>query len=279
MRKRIQNPKLVKFGPFADTKSGPGDGRPASPDFHRLNVDMARSTPPIPFLKDLAFPQPASSAGSRLARKLGTSRSSGSTKSGVFGYVLMAIFIVPMLMLSVMIMGLAIIALPIALAIPKSRRRVVGWFIGRRRPIDIEISKDPLLPGEAFEGAIYFKKPGAVDLLQVTLQCIEEAKYRRGTSTYTDRHTAFEQTIVEVSNPSADQIRFEGQIPENAMHSFTASNNTIEWQLKVKRIFPGDNIEERSYLLDVYTAELEQALIQYRQKNPALNAPLHGGAR
>ncbi len=244
----------------------------------RVHIRMARSTPPIPFLKDLAFPQPASSPGMRLARKLGTTRNISSTKSGVFGYILLAIFIVPFLMLGAMLLALAIVALPIALAIPRSRRRVIGWFIGRRQPIDVEISKDPLLPGEAFEGAILFKKHGTVDLLVVTLQCVEEAKYRRGTDTYTDRHTAFEQVLAEVRNPTQDQIRFEGQIPPDAMHSFTSSNNTIEWRLKVARTFPGDNIDERNYLLDVYTVELEQALIQYRQKNPALNAPLHGPA-
>ena len=244
---------------------------------------MARSSPPIPFLKDLAFPQPASSAGTRLARKLGTSRTSGSGKSGIVGYIIIAIFIVPMLMLAVMLLGLAIIALPIAMAIPKARRRVVGWFMGRRQPIDIEISKDPLLPGEAFDGVVVFKKSGTVDLLKVTLQCVEEARYRRGTDTYTDRHTAYEQVLAEIRNPAQDQVRFEGQIPHDAMHSFTSSNNTIEWRLKVSRTFPGDNIDERDYLLDVYTVELEQALIQYRQKNPSLNAPLHstgsGGAR
>lgn len=243
---------------------------------------MPRSSPPIPFLKDLAFPQPASTPGTRLARKLGTSRTSGSSNSSLLGYVLFAIFIIPILMLGAMVLAVSIIAVPIALLVPKSRRRVIGWLMGRRQPIEIEVSKDPLVPGDTFEGMLVFRKSRPLDHVRITLQCVEEAKYRRGTSTYTDRHTAYEHILVDMSNPATDQLRFVGQIPPDAMHTFTSSSNTIDWRLKIDRTFPGDNIDEKLYLLDVYTVELEQAIIQYRLKNPSLTTPLHashGGAR
>lgn len=236
------------------------------------------SPPPIPFLNDLGFPQPASTPGTRLARRLGTTRVSAGKTNRVVMVIVVAIFGIAFVMLASMLVVLALIAIPIALCFTKPRRRIFGWFIGRRQPIDVEVSKDPLLPGETFEGAVFFKKPGTVELLQVSLQCVEEAKYRRGTDTYTDRHTAFEQIILEVANPTGDQVQFSGQIPPDAMHSFAASNNTIEWRLKVKRTFPGENLDESTYFLDVYTAELEQALIQYRQKVPQIAAGT-GGVR
>lgn len=236
------------------------------------------SIPAIPFLKDLGFPQPASAPGTRLAFKLGKSRVSPTTKNGVVGYLLLAIFVIPLLMLGAMLLAVAIVAIPIAMCITKSRRRIVGWYIGRRQPIELEVSKDPLLPGESFDGVVRFKRPGTAESVKITLVCIEEAKYRRGTDTYTDRHTAFEHVVAQVANPATDELRFTATIPQDAMHSFTASNNNIDWFVRVERIFPGDNIDEQKFLIDVYTAELEMALAQYRQKNPAFGAPLHGGA-
>ncbi len=261
---------LVKIRRFADTKRG----NPCPP--HPQIRTMASSPPPIPFLKDLGFPQPVSTPGTRLARKLGTTRTLGGKSNWIVMIIVLVIFGVAFIMLAGIVFVIALVAIPVALCFTKPRRRIIGWFIGRRQPIDVEITKDPLLPAEMFEGAVFFKKPGTVEQLQVTLQCVEEAKYRRGTDTYTDRHTAFEQVIIEVQNPTGDQVRFAGQIPPDAMHSFAASNNTIEWRLKVRRTFPGENLDEASYLLDVYTAELEQALLQYRQKNPQIQP---GGPR
>lgn len=252
---------------------------------------MARSTPPIPFLDGLGFPQPASlpthpsvrqptgQSSGHLPWRLGTSRRSASSTSWIVAAILIPIFIVPGIMLVLLLLALSIVAIPIALTIEKSRRRILGWFIGRRHPFDVEFSKDPLLPGESFRGTIRFKRPGPLETLKITVQCIEEAKYRRGTTTYTDRHTAFEEVLVDAKNPASDTINFEGTIPADAMHTFASSNNSIDWNIKVVRTFQGGNIEERTYLFDVYTTELEQAILQYRQKNPSLQHPLHGGTQ
>jgi len=68
----------------------------------------------------------------------------------------------------------------------------------------------------------------------VMLRGIEEARYRRGTNTYTDKNTFYEMELYKTS--SAGEIA-SGQIgfvlPQETMHSFEADNNKIIWNLDV----------------------------------------------
>jgi hypothetical protein len=75
---------------------------------------------------------------------------------------------------------------------------------------------------------------GRLRNLTILLIGREEARYRRGTTTTTDRHTFYERPIMEAS----DTMRIERgmatlAIPRNTMHSFTADDNKIVWSLKV----------------------------------------------
>ncbi len=67
-----------------------------------------------------------------------------------------------------------------------------------------------------------------------TLRGVEEAKYRKGTSTYTDRNTFYE---LELYRTSAVMEIASGQVgvilPQDTMHSFEAENNKILWSLEV----------------------------------------------
>jgi hypothetical protein len=68
----------------------------------------------------------------------------------------------------------------------------------------------------------------------VTLRGIEEARYRRGTSTYTDKNTFHEMEIYRTSHPSeiaSGQVGFV--LPQDTMHSFEAENNKILWSLDI----------------------------------------------
>lgn len=78
---------------------------------------------------------------------------------------------------------------------------------------------------------------GRVERLQkftVTLTGKEEAKYRRGTSTYTAHNTFLKQELVALTDPLA---MAQGQttlaIPSDTMHSFKTDNNKILWSLTV----------------------------------------------
>jgi hypothetical protein len=68
--------------------------------------------------------------------------------------------------------------------------------------------------------------------LTVTLRGIEEAKYRRGTNTYTDRNTFYEMELHRTPDPheiASGQVGFV--LPQDTMHSFEAENNKILWSL------------------------------------------------
>ena len=70
--------------------------------------------------------------------------------------------------------------------------------------------------------------------LTVTLRGIEEAKYRRGTSTCTDKHVFYEMELYKTGDAqqiAAGQAGFV--LPQDTMHSFEAENNKILWDLDV----------------------------------------------
>ena len=83
-----------------------------------------------------------------------------------------------------------------------------------------------------------------VTKLQIYLEGREEATYRRGTDTYTDKNTF---CVLDVTDAMSQPQGGEGmvQIPAGTMHSFEASNNKILWQLVVKGEIPiWPNIKE-----------------------------------
>lgn len=65
----------------------------------------------------------------------------------------------------------------------------------------------------------------------------EEATYRRGTSSYTDREPFFEKCLIEnKGGVRASRGSFRVQIPQDSMYTWKASNNKIIWLLKVKGV-------------------------------------------
>ncbi len=71
--------------------------------------------------------------------------------------------------------------------------------------------------------------------LTVTLRGIERATYRKGTSTYTDESTFYEQELHRtdsLAEIASGQVGF--LLPQDTMHSFKADNNSIVWKLDVR---------------------------------------------
>ncbi len=75
----------------------------------------------------------------------------------------------------------------------------------------------------------------AVERLRIYLEGREEATYRRGTATSTDKEVF---TTLELANVTAHHEKRAGEcraaIPVNSMHSFESANNKIVWALKVE---------------------------------------------
>jgi hypothetical protein len=78
------------------------------------------------------------------------------------------------------------------------------------------------------------RNAGRLKNLRIVLSGHEEARYRRGTDTHTDKSTFYEAQVIETT----DRMRIEQgmttvTIPQNTMHSFVADDNKIVWSLKV----------------------------------------------
>jgi hypothetical protein len=88
--------------------------------------------------------------------------------------------------------------------------------------------------------------------LVVTLRGVEEARYRRGTDTHTDRNTFYEMELHRTSDPYeivAGQVGFV--MPQDTMHSFEATNNKILWELEIHGSIKGWPDMKESFKINV----------------------------
>ncbi len=83
-------------------------------------------------------------------------------------------------------------------------------------------------------------RAASLERFQVLLVGREEARYRRGTDTVTERDVFYEKTIVEAEDPNeiARGGKAELMVPSDSMHTFEAPNNKILWRLVVRGKIP-----------------------------------------
>jgi hypothetical protein len=78
-----------------------------------------------------------------------------------------------------------------------------------------------------------------IKLFTITLEGREEATYRRGTSTSTDKSVFARMELVRVTHPKEmKRGRTKAAIPADTMHTFKSKNNKFLWQLKVEGEIP-----------------------------------------
>lgn len=99
----------------------------------------------------------------------------------------------------------------------------------------LSLDRSRLRPGEAarlswrFSGAT-----GRIRRLKITLEGREEASYRRGTTTHTDRSTFATRVLYDGDRASAFATgEIEVFIPSGSMHTFSGSHNKIVWKLMI----------------------------------------------
>lgn len=105
----------------------------------------------------------------------------------------------------------------------------------------ITLTPGALVPGQtAFVQWRLGSGGRGVSRVLITLEGREEARYRRGTNTYTDRETFFTQTVVDCAQ--SDEISEGGSasftLPAGAVPSFRATHNKIVWTLKAQCELP-----------------------------------------
>jgi uncharacterized protein YjbI with pentapeptide repeats len=104
----------------------------------------------------------------------------------------------------------------------------------------------PLQPGKSVDLQWALTgNAGAVDALNIAMVGHEEATYRRGTDTVTDRRALPDEPLLQVGN--AGRLRQGKSIISlglSHMHTFTAKNNVLRWELKVEIATAAGNVQD-----------------------------------
>lgn len=106
-------------------------------------------------------------------------------------------------------------------------------------PTSVEISDHPLNPGGFYQYYVCQSGRLMVRKLTISLVCQEETTYQQGTDICSDQCPVFVQDVlvrsefpIQPGNPFEHEATIA--IPNNAMHSFQTSHNTIRWMLIVR---------------------------------------------
>lgn len=106
--------------------------------------------------------------------------------------------------------------------------------------LDLTINSGSLRPGEWLELEwTCIGNPLRITSLVLAFEGRESATYRRGTDTVTDTHVFARMTLVTLDDSVAmagGRTRF--QIPHDAVPTFMATNNKLEWRLTVRGAIP-----------------------------------------
>lgn len=97
-------------------------------------------------------------------------------------------------------------------------------------------SQSRLYPGAEFEVSWTHRgNTGRIQELLITLEGIEEATFKQGTSNRTERSLFHQQTMLQTTDRSEINEGFRVlELPHDTMHSFKSSRNAVLWVLKVQ---------------------------------------------
>lgn len=101
---------------------------------------------------------------------------------------------------------------------------------------ELTLSSGAIVLGQTIEMAWRFSgQSSSIQRLRIFLEGQEHARYRRGTSTYTDKETFAELPLIDsASFIDIGNGRGSLSIPADTMHSWDGGNNQIVWSLRVK---------------------------------------------
>jgi hypothetical protein len=126
-------------------------------------------------------------------------------------------------------------------------------------PTSLEISDLPIYPGHSYR--VYLTQAGRlrVKALALMLVCDEEATYRQGTDTRTERRRVYEQELFAARDFEIfPEVPYEHEcgleFPPDAMHSFQADHNAVQWRLVVQGVVEKWSKYERVFPIVVYPA-------------------------
>jgi len=106
-------------------------------------------------------------------------------------------------------------------------------------PTQVEVSDHPLHPGRSYEVLVAQGGSGMLRTLELFLELEEQATFRQGTDTRTERVVVWSQPVkqwrdVELSPASRFEAETTIRLPDRAMHSFHSEHNVVSWRFVVR---------------------------------------------
>lgn len=118
---------------------------------------------------------------------------------------------------------------------------LVRWLVvtGAVGPTLVEISAQPVIPGQCYRLLVSQSGRLKVNRLAVVLECHERAVFRQGTDTRTETRCVFRQPLFqregfEIQGGAPFEATCPLLIPAAAMHSFKSDHNEICWKIIVE---------------------------------------------
>jgi hypothetical protein len=116
------------------------------------------------------------------------------------------------------------------------RRLVLAAAVGTTR---VEVSDHPLRPGGRYDVMLAQGGSGTLRRLEVSLELEEQATFRQGTDTRTERLVVWRRPVqswhdVQLVPGTSFEARVGVVVPPEAMHSFASDHNAVRWRLVVR---------------------------------------------
>ena len=233
----------VRLGKSAERRAAAARSVPAAELFDLPSP----ADPKFPYIPDVG--EITSSPGTRLAYRLPLTHSPGWTLFGLVAACvawngMVSVFVVmaarsfmagtPDWPMAVFILPFLVVGVALVFIFARLLRQTAA--IG---PTLVEISDHPLLPGNAYR--VFLSQSGNLRLksLGIALVCEEEAVFRQGTNARTENREVFRRSLhghnEAVIRPGEPlEVQCELPMPPEAMHSFSARHNQVQWKLVVR---------------------------------------------
>ncbi len=166
---------------------------------------------------------------------------------GLFAVVWNAVLVVLAVGAGLDLLGGRIDWLLIALLVPFATVGVAGIVLFVRGlvlatavgPTQVEVSDHPLRPGRTYGVLVAQGGRGGFRSLELLLELEEQATFRQGTDTRTERAVVWSHVVkqwrdVELSPGARFEAEAEVRLPADAMHSFQSEHNLVGWRFVVR---------------------------------------------
>ncbi|MBM4020890.1 MAG: hypothetical protein FJ284_01345 [Planctomycetes bacterium] len=135
----------------------------------------------------------------------------------------------------------------LAIIVPFAAVGIAGIVIFVRRvflttavgPTQLEISDHPLRPDGIYDLLLAQGGSGAFTRLELALELEEQATFRQGTDTRTERVVVWRQELgswrdLQLTPGTRFEARAALHVPGKAMHSFASEHNSVHWRIVVR---------------------------------------------